>query len=198
MDDGCFWRVDILHALFSERDRKCILQIPLSPSRREDDWLWREEKTGQSSVRSAYKLLMRDFLSLTSADMGRFWSLLWKLKLPAKLDFTMNEFLSNVFNVFSLSDTHNFCFVIWVIWKFRNSVVWQQNNSSAAQDLGAGFEWFHSWQYAQVQKSVPDASVSSEFVIWQRPAVGFVKCNTDALFRPQNEFVGAGWVLRDS
>lgn len=51
------WDIDLIEDMFNERDRRCILQIQISPRWEEDVMYWSKEVSGNYSVRSAYKLI---------------------------------------------------------------------------------------------------------------------------------------------
>lgn len=58
ISENGYWDVDLVKDLFSERDQRLILSIPLSQYERDDNWMWGEERNGLYSVKSGYKIMM--------------------------------------------------------------------------------------------------------------------------------------------
>lgn len=72
---------------------KKILQIPLAETDHEDIQVWKEEPSGEFSVRSAYKLLQGANLDpsnyLLQTETTNFYKKLWGLQLPSKITITI-------------------------------------------------------------------------------------------------------------
>jgi len=87
------WDMDLVKTIFHEHGADEVLKIRI-PSRPTDDSLaWHFEKSGLFSVRSAYKLALRDVIqqqgvASTSSLMDggrRAWKQLWSTPVPHKL-----------------------------------------------------------------------------------------------------------------
>lgn len=50
------WRYDLIEENFSERDKRCILAIPLSWRQPHDEITWAYSKKGTYSVKTSYML----------------------------------------------------------------------------------------------------------------------------------------------
>lgn len=90
------WDCHKLREHMQEPDVRIILNIPLSAINFADAWAWHYERTGQFTVRSAYRLLSEtrrrreDWLTGRSENSDKVeykgqWRRLWKLKIPGKL-----------------------------------------------------------------------------------------------------------------
>lgn len=55
--DRLAWDVDLVRDMFNERESEAILSIPLCSSRQKDIWFWQFDKSGQYTVKSAYRKL---------------------------------------------------------------------------------------------------------------------------------------------
>jgi hypothetical protein len=87
------WDRDLVKTIFHKHDAEEVLKIRI-PTRPTDDFIaWHFEKSGILSVRSAYKLALRDFIqqqrvASTSSSMDggrRAWKHLWSTPVPQKI-----------------------------------------------------------------------------------------------------------------
>jgi hypothetical protein len=62
-----------------------ILNTPLFEQVQQDRMVWKAEKHGHYSVRSAYRLCVNDLVDLSHLRRPGFWSGIWRLKVPAKV-----------------------------------------------------------------------------------------------------------------
>lgn len=69
--------------LFTERDSRLILSIPLSLHDCDDVWMWSEGQKGVYTGKSGYIFLMHDRHSPSAEALD--WNLLWELKVAAKV-----------------------------------------------------------------------------------------------------------------
>lgn len=74
----------MLADVLNERDRSCVLAIPLSNSRTEDHLYWRLEDSGNYSVKSAYRFLQAQKVSWNDETDDKLWQTLWSIKAPPK------------------------------------------------------------------------------------------------------------------
>ena len=85
------WRRDMIMGMFHREDAKAICRIPLSRRSIPDSIFWLHNRSGNFSVKSAYKLarhiqLHGDKAETSSGCVGkRIWPVLWKLKIPNKV-----------------------------------------------------------------------------------------------------------------
>ncbi|XP_043809044.1 uncharacterized protein LOC122722412 [Manihot esculenta] len=76
------WNESLIAQMFNERDRSCILNIPLSLSSCSDTWCWKFESKGHYSVKSAYRFLVDGFQHREGSEI---WKRFWKAKVPPKV-----------------------------------------------------------------------------------------------------------------
>lgn len=57
--DSTNWDLDMISDIFEERDRNCILNIVVEQDLSNDVLSWKLEVSGQFSVKSAYKMLLK-------------------------------------------------------------------------------------------------------------------------------------------
>ncbi|XP_043806632.1 uncharacterized protein LOC122721785 [Manihot esculenta] len=76
------WNESLIAQMFNERDRSCILNIPLSLSSCSDTWCWKFESKGHYSVKSAYRFMVDGFQHREGSEI---WKRFWKAKVPPKV-----------------------------------------------------------------------------------------------------------------
>ena len=92
---SCQWNMAELERVFLPMDVQAIRAIPISTSSQTDFWAWHHEKSGNFTVRSAYRMMVttkkvrEDWLegrpSTSSNRAEKAWSQLWKIKVPSKV-----------------------------------------------------------------------------------------------------------------
>ena len=90
--------------------------------------------------------------------------------------------------------------VLWAIWIQRNNQYWNGSHESTARTVYLALEFLFDW--ISIKESVkPVSQVISPPVVqqhWQRPLLGFVKCNIDATVFREEARSSWGIVVRDS
>lgn len=84
------WNIPLINSLFDPCSAASILKIPLSSKPHMDKWIWREEKRGNFSVRSAYHLIQSSSSlatgeSSSSQALNPIWKAIWKMNIPHKI-----------------------------------------------------------------------------------------------------------------
>ncbi|CAJ2647461.1 unnamed protein product [Trifolium pratense] len=91
-----------------------------------------------------------------------------------------------------------FAMLLWILWNNRNDKVWN-NSKEPGRSLGIkATQLWHEWfsvQNMQQQNPIPIEQQQSS--IWQKPPMGWYKCNIDAGFYNELNKTTAGWCLRD-
>ena len=75
------WDVEVVSDLFTDRDKKLILQIPIPIRDKEDSWYWALEDKGVFSVKSCYRKIRGEYDCVDRV----FWKRVWGLQLPGKM-----------------------------------------------------------------------------------------------------------------
>lgn len=78
------WDMEVLSDVLNERDRSCVLAIPLATSSSEDKLYWRFEDSGIYSVKSAYRFLQTQKDSWNAEMADKLWHTLWSIRAPPK------------------------------------------------------------------------------------------------------------------
>ena len=79
------WNSDVVQQVFSPDIAALILRTPLLDQVVEDSLVWKGEKNGMYSVRSAYRLYVDEIVDNTPLRRPGFWTGIWKLKVPPKV-----------------------------------------------------------------------------------------------------------------
>lgn len=85
------WKVEAVHALFSDWEAAAICAIPLPPRPRADRLFWTETTSGLFTVKSAYCLQLQQRAQCVLGESSwngkdaKFWKFLWSLSLPPKV-----------------------------------------------------------------------------------------------------------------
>ncbi|XP_010666711.1 uncharacterized protein LOC104883845 [Beta vulgaris subsp. vulgaris] len=78
--DTMEWRSDLLNQYFTDRDRDCILAIPLSVGGGKDDLMWAYSQDGSYTVKTTYMLGKGGNLE----EFHEAWVRIWKLEISPK------------------------------------------------------------------------------------------------------------------
>lgn len=86
------WDIDLIENIFTERDSRLILSIPLNHTDT-DSWFWNKEKLGHYTVRSVYSVIQdaKNYSLLNNSKLGKH---VWNLKVPLKVKHFMWRALS--------------------------------------------------------------------------------------------------------
>lgn len=76
IDPNCMaWKMELIDEIFNERDKRCILAIPLNLPATNDDLIWAFSKIGHYSVNTSYMLGKGCNLDLFHNAWVEIWSL---------------------------------------------------------------------------------------------------------------------------
>lgn len=78
---GTAWDEEIIQEMFTDRDAKLILSIPLSVTNKDDKLIWAMNDNGKFTVKSCYRALSQNL----PRDEMKIWAKVWKLELPPKV-----------------------------------------------------------------------------------------------------------------
>ena len=74
------------------------------------------------------------------------------------------------------------CMILWNMWRQRNGKLWRNDFLSATQMVHIGLEYLSDWSNARmVSHGHGSSTCVNQFLVHLcKPAVNFLKCNTDA------------------
>jgi hypothetical protein len=79
------WNLGVVQQVFSPEIARQILNTPLLEQVGEDRLIWRVEKNGFYSVKSAYRLCVEVLTDSSHLRQEGFWQGIWRLKTPPKI-----------------------------------------------------------------------------------------------------------------
>jgi hypothetical protein len=79
------WNVSLISTLFDETSVAKIISTPLFPMVTEDRLIWRLERNGDYSVKSAYKFCSTELVDTSHLQVNGPWHLLWRIRAPPKV-----------------------------------------------------------------------------------------------------------------
>ena len=79
------WNTTLISNVFDYNTTQLILNTPLHPLVYEDKFIWKAEKNGSYSVRSAYQICVTEIADNSHLHIPGKWSSIWKLKVPPKI-----------------------------------------------------------------------------------------------------------------
>ncbi|WJX78361.1 hypothetical protein P8452_61592 [Trifolium repens] len=171
------WDENKLRSLFSLEVVNEILALLVLDLVREDKLIWCEENDGVYSVRTGYRILMKENNKGYGLRQIEGWSSAVLILSKAAV-------------------------LMWFIWQNRNNKVWNDSNLSAQQVGVQALTYWHQWAtinglLQEHQQPAPHTTAVNNFVQWNPPPFGFLKCNVDASFFNTVGATGCGWILRD-
>jgi len=79
------WNEQVVRQVFSVDIANKILHTPLIAQVEDNRILWKAERHGRYSVRSAYRLCVTELIDSSYLWRPRYWSGIWNLKVPPKV-----------------------------------------------------------------------------------------------------------------
>jgi hypothetical protein len=79
------WNVSVVQQVFDPVIARSILNTPLVDQVDEDRLIWKAEKNGYYSVKSAYRLCVDVLTDSSHLHRDGFWQGIWRLKIPQRL-----------------------------------------------------------------------------------------------------------------
>ncbi|GAU45652.1 hypothetical protein TSUD_400890 [Trifolium subterraneum] len=171
-----------------------ILETPLVSSVREDKVVWEEERNGCYSVKSGYKLAMRDIIGSDNYHVVGNWNGIWKAQAPHKARHLLWRLCRGCLPTRSrLLERRVECTLNCPVCDeeiedelhifFRCAVA---RDSWSAAGLSSVL---HNATYQQTNAMdrifavcSNESSDTVDLVRWEKPALDWVKCNVDAAF----------------
>jgi hypothetical protein len=92
-----------------------------------------------------------------------------------------------------------FALLVWTLWNNRNAMVWN-NTKDTGRNLGIkSRHLWEDWNVVQNRQQLITSRISHQQgqQSWQKPPIGWYKCNVDAGFHNERNKTSVGWCLRD-
>ena len=93
------WNEQLVRHLFVTETTQNILNTPLHQQVQMDKLIWKAEKNGCYSVRSAYPICIEDIINNDHLRKPGYWSGIWRLKLPPKVKNLMWRICRDCFHM---------------------------------------------------------------------------------------------------
>ncbi|KAK2456657.1 hypothetical protein QL285_004005 [Trifolium repens] len=136
--NGRSWNTPLIRDLFDPSAASKILQTPLIESVNHDNLIWRHEKDGLYSVKSAYSRQLWQ-------EAG--W---WQIIQPHLLGHTgVAEIVFSVLQVL----TADACTILWNLWQQRNNKIWRNHNEPVRVVMDRANNMLSDWSAAQIKRS---------------------------------------------
>ncbi|KEH18875.1 hypothetical protein MTR_8g031080 [Medicago truncatula] len=193
------WNEEFVRFIFEAGTSQQILDTPLFLQVNEDKMVWKPEKNGQYSVRSAYRVCVEEIVVIEP--------LLHRFDDAPEIIFYLLEHGTTVQSELLVT-------IMWSIWKSRNNKLWQQVTESngniieRAKHLLEDRRNTKKKQQVQAYQQGNAAAVMKPIIQqvtagrieenrWKKPRCGRLKCNVDASFSSSTNKVGVGMCIRD-
>lgn len=100
--EGNTWNRELIHKLVDNDTVTRILSIPISESKPGDIRVWKYEGSGEYTVKSGYRVLIKELLqnrsnlSSNNEEYKRFYMDLWSLNIPEKIKIHVWRLFNNL------------------------------------------------------------------------------------------------------
>ncbi|GAU34127.1 hypothetical protein TSUD_66060 [Trifolium subterraneum] len=89
--------------------------------------------------------------------------------------------------------------LLWCIWHNRNDKLWNDNAQMPRQLGRYAFDAWNDWYSVhKLQRNSVSGTIEADLVKWEKPALGWVKCNVDAAFLSGSGKTSVGVCFRDN
>ncbi|GAU24179.1 hypothetical protein TSUD_84140 [Trifolium subterraneum] len=89
--------------------------------------------------------------------------------------------------------------LLWCIWQNRNDKRWNDNVQTPRQIGRYAFDAWNDWYSVhKLQSNSESRTTEADLVRWEKPALGWVKCNVDVAFVPRSGRTSVGLCFRNN
>ncbi|XP_024630887.1 uncharacterized protein [Medicago truncatula] len=164
------WNVEVIHQVFDDASAASILQTSLFEQVTDDALIWKAERNGLYSVKSAYRLCVEELIDTAHLRRDEYWSGIWRLKVPQKIKNLIWRMCRGFFPTRDLSrdESQRFAALLWSTWKHRNLKLWQGVSKTVAQAVDMAIHLVEDWSMAnmpaaavQSSNNIPAVAISS-------------------------------------
>ncbi|GAU48618.1 hypothetical protein TSUD_133490 [Trifolium subterraneum] len=182
------WDREKIESLFPLHIANRNIDIPLFDAIEKDKLIWVDSLYGHCSVKSGYNLIIQ---ARQAAGLDQ-------IILPQLQNCsTAGEVIREVCSAKDAQTAGVFSVLLWVLWNNRNNNV---RNDLREPGRGLGMKTRLMWEernsvnQLQQQRQTAD---HQQPLMWQKPPIGWHKCNVDAGFHKNLNKTIFGWCLRD-
>ncbi|GAU37962.1 hypothetical protein TSUD_269770 [Trifolium subterraneum] len=185
------WNIAKVRNLFSGDVAERILETPLVNSVREDKVVWEEERNGCYLVKSGYKLAMRYIIGSDKYHVVGNWNGIWKAQAPHKSRHLLWRLCRGCLPTrYRMLERRVKCIL--------NCPVCDEEIEDEIHIFFRCAVARDSWCAAvhKLQSNSESRTTEADLVRWEKPALGWVKCNVDVAFVPgSGRTSGEAWAL---
>ncbi|CAA7029461.1 unnamed protein product [Microthlaspi erraticum] len=131
---------------------------------------------------------------------------LWKTKIAPKLQhfFWKGTLEENIRKLMSFTEIEDLSYevrysafrVMWMIWKSRNEMLFQQKVTQPQEDARRGLQAAMEWLEANPEKHITERQRHAT-IQWEQPPAGILTCNFDSSFSRDSDSMAVGWIVRN-
>ncbi|XP_062021164.1 uncharacterized protein LOC133737669 [Rosa rugosa] len=183
------WNELLIRQMFPMKEAEAILSIPISSRVVDDRVVWRMEKNGKFTVKSAYRqdFSMSNSRSPFQVSVGvNFWKKIWKVVIPNSAKVHIWRVCHNILP--SLERLASKRVVL-------ETQIWDNKSVTTSEVLLMSMTRLHAFRF---HNSKPHIGGTVTLSRWSSPLVGWYKINVDGSYNYTSKCGGAGFVVRDS
>lgn len=117
-------------------------------------------------------------------------------EFPSIVWHSFKDLLDWVWSAKGIKSAETFVVLCWQIWKARNDLIFNNNQSHPSLCAGKTGDWLQEYQRALRFGFLEDKPKRAE-ARWQTPPEGSIKINCDASFSPEGDKHELGFIARD-
>ncbi|CAA7028978.1 unnamed protein product [Microthlaspi erraticum] len=204
IDSGCSrkWNLPVLEAILNAEDRNLVQKLYLPQRKKQDRQVWCYDKSGDYTVKSGYWLAFREHLhdhpeiTIPHGDPV-LKDQIWRLQIMPKIKHFFWRALSKALPTATRLVTRGMKIDKGSI-RLPETPPILACLADMEIEMQPNFQETRSSRFTSPTGSTDLAlPTSSRKLPWQRPTLGYFKCNFDASYDLHSQQSMAGWIIRD-